>query len=56
MPTQEELAFIKAIAPMIVEEIEKTLAAGGIGQARPAEKRKATELTFSPDSSAPADA
>jgi hypothetical protein len=39
MLTQEELAFFTAIAPMIVEEMKKTLAAGGIGQARPAEKR-----------------
>jgi hypothetical protein len=54
MPTQEEFAFIKAIAPMIVEQMKKTLAAGGIGQAMPAEKRKATELGFSADSSDPA--
>jgi hypothetical protein len=54
MPTQEELAFFKAIAPMIVEEMKRTLAAGGIGQARPAEKRKATDLAFSADSSEPA--
>jgi hypothetical protein len=39
---------------MIVEEMKKTLAAGGIGQARPAEKRKATDLAFSADSSEPA--
>jgi hypothetical protein len=54
MPTQEELAFIKAIAPMNVEEMKKTLAAGGIGHARPTEKRKATELAFSADSTEPA--
>jgi hypothetical protein len=54
MPTQEELAFIKAIAPMIVEEMRKTLAAGGKGHTRPAEKRKATELAFSADSPEPA--
>jgi hypothetical protein len=54
MPTEEELAFIKAIPPMIVEDMKKTLAAGGIGHARPAEKRKATELAFSADSSEPA--
>jgi hypothetical protein len=54
MPTQEELAFIKAAATMIVEEAKKTLAAGRIDQARPAEKRKATELAFSADSSEPA--
>jgi hypothetical protein len=39
---------------MIVEEMKKTLAAGGIGHARLAEKRKATELAFSADSPEPA--
>jgi hypothetical protein len=54
MPTQEELPFLKAIATMIVEEMKKTLAAGGLGHARPVEKRKATDLAFSADSSEPA--
>jgi hypothetical protein len=54
MPTQEELAFFKAIASIIVEEMKKTLATGGIGQTRPAEKRKATEVAFSTDSTEPA--
>jgi hypothetical protein len=53
MPTQQELAFFKAIAPMIVEEMKKTLVAGGIGQARPTEKWKGTELACSADSSEP---
>jgi hypothetical protein len=39
---------------MIIEEMMKALAAVGIGKARPAEKRKATELAFSADSSEPA--
>jgi hypothetical protein len=39
---------------MIVEEMKETLTAGGIGHARPAEKRKATELAFSADSPEPA--
>jgi hypothetical protein len=34
MPTQEVFYFIKAIAPMIIEEMKQTLAAGGTGQAR----------------------
>jgi hypothetical protein len=39
---------------MIIEEMKKTLAEGGIGQARIAKKRKATELACSADSSEPA--
>jgi hypothetical protein len=31
---------------MIIEEMKKTQAVGGIAQARPAEKRKVTELAF----------
>jgi hypothetical protein len=44
MPTQDELNFFKAIAPMIVEEMQETQAAGGRAQAWSAEKQKATEL------------
>jgi hypothetical protein len=71
MPTQEELAFIRAIVPMVIEEMKRTLAAGrakkrpavparlhsttagGVttasqrSSARPAGKRKSTELACS---------